>query len=464
MTAAEWTPASAAEPIGVAAALARHARRHPDRTAVTAGARRWTFAELDEVVSRSAATMRDAGVGPGDRVAVALGDPADQLRWALAADRLDGCPAVLDPRWPAARSRAALDSLRAAAVVNATGVVARPGAAGSGGAGWIAYTSGSSGTPRAVARTRRSWTASFAAFTELTGLGRQDRVLVPGGLSSSMCAFAALHALHRGAALDLLSGWDPVLVPAACTVAHLVPTMLRDLVIARSPLRARLLISAGAALDPELERAARAVWPGTRVLEYYGSSEQSFVSVRTGPPGSVGTAFPGVQIQIRATDRSVLPPGRPGLIWTRSPFSAQGYLDDAGGRFRRCGDWVSVGDRGTLDSTGTLRLLGRDTVVTGGTTVDPAAVEGELRTVAGVQEAVVFGLPHPRLGEVVVAVLTGQLPPLRVLRAHARDRLAPAERPRRWFALPTMPVTTGGKPARAELLAAAREGRLRPVR
>jgi long-chain acyl-CoA synthetase len=94
--------------------------------------------------------------------------------------------------------------------------------------------------------------------------------------------------------------------------------------------------------------------------------------------------------------------------------------------------------------------------------VQPAAVEAVLRAADGVRDAVVLGLPHPRLGELVVAVIDGDIN-LAAVRRDARLRLAAAQLPRRWYAVEAMPRTGTGKPARGELLAAVQDGTLRPL-
>ncbi len=464
----------------VAAALADRAATAPGAGALAIDDRRWTAAELTDDVAAAAGWLdprlaaSPSHVNGQPRVAVCVADPADQLRWALAADWIGAAAAVLDVRWPPVVLAAALEEVQPDLVVRHgpdradrphTGA---PAAVQEHHIGWISLTSGTSGPPRALGRTRQSWIASFPAFSHLTGLSAADTVLVPGPLSSSMFAFAAFHTLAVGARVRLLPGWRPALAAGAqITVAQLVPTMLADLLdqAGQSDLRPRVVVTAGAKLQPDLERRVRAAWPQTHVVEYYGSSEQSFVTARVGgDPGTVGRPFPGVQVEIRDDNGHRLPTGESGVIWTRSPYAAVGYLDETPGRFRQVGGWVSVGDRGRLDGAGVLTLLGRDRIATGGASVDPAAVEAVLRVAPSVRDVVVLGLPHPRLGEVVAAVVECRTDcRLSSLRRYARDNLAEAQRPRRWYAVEHLPRTGSGKPARAELLAAVQEGRLLPL-
>ncbi len=447
----------------VAAEQARQAARTPDAPALVSGNRRWTAGELAADVRSATAQLGGLPVGP---VAILLAEPAEQLIWALAADAAGAIAAVLDTRWPVPHRDAALALVGAAAIVRThdhEAVVRRVAACpphDHGGRGWIAFTSGSSGVPGAVLRRPTSWSDSYAAFTRLTDIAPGDRVLVPGPLSSSLCAYAALHAVAEGAAVVLLPRWDPGRFPAV-DVAHLVPAMLADLIGAPAAVPPRVVVSAGATLEPGLELRARQRWPDLRIVEYYGSTEQSFVTARVGgDAATVGAPFPGVELQIRSDNGRPLPPGTPGVIWTRSPYAGErelGAREPAG----RVGGWLSVGDRGVLDAAGILTLLGRERIVTGGATVEPAVVETVLRELAGVRDAVVVGLPHERLGEVVAAAMDCE-PGLRLgtAREHARTRLSAAQRPRHWYAA-VLPRTANGKPARAEVTAAVRAGLLR---
>jgi long-chain acyl-CoA synthetase len=108
-----------------------------------------------------------------------------------------------------------------------------------------------------------------------------------------------------------------------------------------------------------------------------------------------------------------------------------------------------VGDRADLHD-GTLTVHGRGSAVisSGGRLVAAEEVETVLREVPGVDDVVVTGTPHPRLGALVTAVVEGE-PALADLRAAARHALEPGKRPRVWLRAKVLPRTASGKPARA---------------
>ncbi|MFB4278266.1 class I adenylate-forming enzyme family protein [Nonomuraea sp. MTCD27] len=434
----------------VAEHVMRHAAERPSRPAVRGPGGELTYAELAAGIQGAARHLLRQGIGPGALVAIGVADPAELLTAALAADLAGATPLVGEPTWDAERWALVTGSLRPATRIDAP----LPRVAGPpvpydprpADLAWACFSSGSTGRPRAVVRTRASWTDSYAPLNDLTGIGPGDVVLVPGPLVSSLYSFAALHALATGATA-VVPGRRPAGLSGA-TVAHLVPHQLPD--VLEHPGKLRTAVVGGAALDPDMrEAAARA---GVRVVSYYGATELSFVAVDADGGGL--RPFPGVEIEVRAEPGASL-----GEVWARSPWVAEGYLGGAAGPLRRdSGGWMSVGDLAQPYRAGeVLRLRGRGNgaIQTGGATVVPEDVEEVLRKVPGVGDVVVVGTPHPVLGAVVTAIIEadGAPPPRALLEATARDMLDAAQRPRRWYVVPSLPRTPAGKPARALLTA-----------
>jgi acyl-CoA synthetase (AMP-forming)/AMP-acid ligase II len=288
-------------------------------------------------------------------------------------------------------------------------------------------TSGSLAEPRAVVRTTRSWTESFAAVSELAGIGPGARIWVPGPLTASMNLFAVVHAAFAGARVASS--------PHDATHAVLTPAALARAVDAHD-FAGRTVVVAGDRLGPGLHSRARA--SGAVVHHYYGAAELSFVA--WGPHADALRLFPGVRAQIRS-----------GEIWVSSPYLCSGYRGPDGALRRGDDGFVTVGDRGALDGD-RLAVAGRaDAVTTGGATVRVADVEAVLAPAARGEVAVV-GIPHAELGAVVAAVLTdaGDKDGLADL---ALRLLAPVARPRVWFHCPDLPLTQAGKVDRSGLAA-----------
>jgi long-chain acyl-CoA synthetase len=292
-----------------------------------------------------------------------------------------------------------------------------------------------------------SWTASLDPLAQVTRASGQDVVWLPGPLTSSLTLYGGFAASVAGA--RVVHG-----VPTPdVTTAHLVPTALADALdraAAGGLPRLRSVVVAGAALPPALRQRAQALdW---RVVEYYGAAELSFVGWRedAGPFRD----FPGARVRLHE-----------GLLWSNSPYLARGYLDPTDpGPLRREGPWATVADAGRRVPGGWL-VTGRAdaAVTTGGHTVLVEEVEAFVGALPGVREVAVAGWPHPRLGEVVAAVVVRQedarvadgcaLPiaaSAAALSAACRD-LPAAARPRRWLTAPSLPRTPAGKVDRPAL-------------
>lgn len=351
------------------------------------------------------------------------GEAADLLERVREVRDAGDVPLVGDPRWPSAQ----WDALVAAAAE----------AGSPEGVAWATLTSGSSGRPRIVLRTASSWEESFGAVSELLGASPEGAVALPVPPASSLTLFSIAHALAGGPrpVLGAIGGSD-------VTCLHGTPQALRGVLDAGAPPQLRTALIGGSHLDEALRE--RALAGGIRVIAYYGAAELSFVAVDR---GDGLRAFPGVDLRIRD-----------GELWVRSPFVASGYAG-AAGPLRREGAWASVGDRAELVD-GRLRLLGRadDAILSASATIVPEEVEEVLRAVPGIRDAIVFGLPRARVGALVAAFveLEDETVATRI-RAIVANRLAPAHRPRQWFA-GELPRTAAGKPARAEAVRRVMDG------
>lgn len=294
-------------------------------------------------------------------------------------------------------------------------------------------TSGTSSRPRTIVRTTASWTDSFPGVSELLELDRSARVWVPGPVAATMNLFAAVHARWAGATVA-----DGL---ADATHAHLTPAALRRLLADGADLAGRHLVVAGDRIDPATARHVTAA--GARLSHYYGATELSLIA--WGEHADALRPFPGVEVESRA-----------GELWVRSPFVSEGYLEPEHA-LRTEGGWTTVGDRGEIVD-GLVRVHGREGgITTAGATVRVADVEHTLRPLAA-GELVVVGLPHPDLGEVVAAVVT-DAGDVHRLPALARERLTPAERPRRWLHLDHLPTTGNDKVDRRAVRAALESAR-----
>lgn len=295
-------------------------------------------------------------------------------------------------------------------------------------------TAGTAGQTRTVLRTIHSWTESYPHVSTLTGVTSASRVWVPGPLTASMNLFAAAHAAWAGA--EVVAG------PRPATHAHLTPWLLRrQLADDPAALSGLHVVVAGDRLSSWLRDTA--VSMGARVSHYYGAAELSFVA--WGEHAGSLRPFPGVEVE-----------ARDGELWVRSPYVCEGYAESQHVLRRDSDGWRTVGDRGEVrpdDEGGLVTVFGRSGgVTTAGATVLEADIEHALRLEASGDVAVV-GVPHPDLGQVVVAVVTHADDVAR-LQEVSRRVLAPPQRPRRWFHLESLPLTANGKVDKAAIVRA----------
>jgi len=171
--------------------------------------------------------------------------------------------------------------------------------------------------------------------------------------------------------------------------------------------RLRMLVCGGSRLEPELFLSFRRM--GFTVYEGYGLTETSPV-LTLNPPGlpragSVGTALPNVELDIRNANLEGI-----GEIWAKGPSIMSGYLDNPDAAREVLVDgWLRTGDLGRRDPDGYLFLTGRsnDLIVTGaGKNVYPDEVEARYADLPFTKELCVFGAPSDDgMGDTVHAVV-----------------------------------------------------------
>lgn len=337
----------------------------------------------------------------------------------------------------------------------------------------IGFTSGTTSTPKAFTRSRRSWQASFDASMEFFGLRPDDKTLAPGPLSASLNLYALSECLYAGTEFHTLPNFD--VGDAHAVIAHdgitrlvLVPTMLRllserGLMASIDASRIRTIICAGSKLDVRTLEAARRWAPNATIFEYYGAAELSFVSGRSFAAGepldtagtAIGRPFPGVEIQILDNHGAPLPDGTAGNICVRSAMVCQGYLWGDDGKGLRCLDGrYTVGDQGYLLGAD-LHILGRssDMINTAGKNVYPHEIELALSSIPGVEGAVAVGMPDDLRGHRLVAGVVPSCGGLTAtaLSAGLESVLSRDKRPLTFYSMDELPLTDRGKVSRRML-------------
>ncbi|GAA1824721.1 AMP-binding protein [Planosporangium flavigriseum] len=428
-----------------------------------------TGSDSEELQRRVAGALASAGLEPGDRVALLLTPSAGLLAAVLGALRRGIIPVILDPVLPAAERADLLADCQPALVVSddaalgelLTGPAAELAPAPLGRP--MHYTSGTTGRRKGVWSGVLGPDAAQALLDEevaLWGFHAGDRHLVFSPLYHSAPLRFAMCTLLRGGTVILPGRFDPaamldVIARHRPTTAFCVPTQLRRLFAAADAgpglpdlSSFRLLAHAGEPCPYALKRRVLDTFPPGSVYEFYGSTEGQFTTCSAAEwaarPGTVGHARPGRALRVDGD----------GVIWCRVPayarFSYWGDPAKTAAAWR--GDEFTVGDVGRLDADGYLYLDGRrdDLVITGGVNVYPREVELVLAECPGVEEVAAFGVDDERWGTRLCAAVVGSATADELDR-YARQRLAPARRPKDYYVVTDLPRTSTGKVRRLDL-------------
>jgi acyl-coenzyme A synthetase/AMP-(fatty) acid ligase len=200
-----------------------------------------------------------------------------------------------------------------------------------------------------------------------------------------------------------------------------------------------------------LEKLAR-LFPAATIRNVYSTTEswprRMATSYDKSRPASLGRPAPGSQVRIMGADGQEAPAGTAGDVQLRSDAPQRRYQTaaESAAVFLRDG-WTRTGDTGLIDADGYFYLVDRnpDLVITGGLNVSTISVEATIMEFPGVTEAAVCGVPHPVLGECVLAAVLA--PPgldLDALTAYVRERQGAAA-PLRIAVLSELPRTLLGK-------------------
>ena len=450
-----------------------------------------SFDALLRAVLSLAADLRGRGVEPGDVVAVAL---PNVWRYVALEIAVPAIGAVLLPL-PSNLGRLEIES--ALERSGASLVIGESEAAGLDTGRepddipfadpdpdrvvQIALTSGTTGRSKLASLTARLKQLTFEGFTSRLGLGPGDRMLPLSPITQGageMC----LYALRTGAALvmshDARFDAERSLALAQRTRATVlggVPTMvarmLRCPTLDGSDLsNLRATISAGAPLPESVARE----WEertGSPIGSFYGAMDVGQLAVPSpeDPPEkrwtTVGRPHDRAELLICDPDGRPVAPGEEGEICMRGPLvqprywnptapeDATPYSDDG---------WAHFGDLGCLDADGYLHVTGRvkDTIIRGGSNINPFEVEDVLRDSALVEDVCVVGRPDDDLGEratAFVVVAQGAEPTLEDLAAHLDEAgLARYKWPESLELLDELPMGATGKVDRKRLRERAR--------
>lgn len=294
----------------------------------------------------------------------------------------------------------------------------------------LLYTGGTTGASKGVVRADAG--VPFAAWlTGVTNWGAFVRMPEQGvcyiatplyhafGTGVLQACFGRNHTVVIKERFDIDQFLDDVETHGV-TSAPLVPTLmvrlakLDDSVFTNRTLASLQWITHTAAPCPPWAKQRLIDLFGPIVVEFYGSSEGTGPVVCTSQewmerPGTVGKPAPILKASVVDDDGNDLPPGEIGtLYFLREGGAPQYYGDDAKTNSIRLPDGrFTVGDLGYMDADGFIYLVDRrvDLILSGGSNIYPAEIEGVISQHPAVKDVAVFGIPHAEFGQEVKAAI-----------------------------------------------------------
>ncbi|MCB1388627.1 MAG: AMP-binding protein [Rhodobacteraceae bacterium] len=469
---------------------ARRAQLSPDRPAFVdheTGAA-WSFSRVDEAASRLGAALLER-VPRGARVAILCHNRPEFFVALFACQKAGLILAPLNWRQPVAELLPVVASVRCALVLHDE-TFAEPAAqlglpcmaleipqhaplppspVDEDAPWYVLFTSGTTGTPKAVIQTPRMVVANAINIAQAMGLTAEDRTVnflplfhtgginlftMPlflwGGVSLVLRKFdapALLELLGKGAVTQFFG------VPAIYQAMMLMDLSAVDLTRCRN-------WACGGAVLPEATIRFFAD-KGALICNGFGMTETGptgFLIDRAAAIRKIGSVGkPQMMTEARLDG---VPDGEAGEgeLLMRGPTVTPGYLDNpqaTAGAYTTDG-WLKSGDVAARDAEGYYRIIDRikDMYISGGENVYPAEVEKVLITHPAILEAAVVGVPDARWGETGVAFVIarpGQSPDPAALTPWLRERLAAYKLPKAFHLVTDFPRTAAGKVRKPDL-------------
>ncbi|MEQ9641673.1 MAG: AMP-binding protein [Alphaproteobacteria bacterium] len=433
----------------------------PDQLAVAGHVGSRTFAELNANANRLARLLRAAGIGPDDGVAMLVSNRAEfcdvnfactrigvrltPINWHLVGEEVayvvDDCEAkalIADVRFAAAAQEAVNPNLRvklavggaidgfddydAALAAHAASDIDDPAIGNH-----MLYTSGTTGRPKGVFRSRQPAVNPLTAVMQATAAFRpgEDLALCTGpGYHAAPLALNILFPLASGVGVVLMDRWDAeqtlrLVEQHKITHTHLVPTMFHRLLQLPDEVRRRYdasslrwLLHGAAPCPPELKRGV-IDWLGPVLYEYYAATEGGGVFSTSDDwlkkPGTVGRAVEGVVMEIHDENHRPLPANQVGTVYFQAPETGRFEYFKAAEKTASAyhQDFYTMGDHGYVDEDGYLFLTGRsaEQIISGGVNIYPAEIDAVLVNHPAVYDVATIGVPNQEWGEEVKAVV-----------------------------------------------------------
>ena len=447
--------------------FAVHAQSQPDQDAVVCGPVRRSWGEFNARINRVAQALHRRGIGPGQQVAVLMGNSVEMLEIVFGIVRAGACVVPLSGLLTGEQLATLIDDSGSALLFADPGFRARLGeprarcpqlwpdgciAVGGDAPGWTAfddfigdapgtppavrshasdafniiYSSGTTGLPKGIVQTHRARTHwAFSNAIEL-GMGERSRALTTTALYSNGTWLMMLPVLFAGGTCVVMPAFDAAGFLATVqreriTHSFLVPAQFL-MVLAQPDFEAhdisslQSLLCAGSPLRRDTKREVLQRF-GNILTELYGFSEGFGAMLKPHQHAerfdSVGRPVLGFEARILDDAGRVLAPGEVGEIAGYGAGMMAGYhrRPDLSAaliwRDERGRSFMRSGDIGRMDAQGFLTLVDRkkDMIISGGFNVFPADIEAIVGQHPEVLDVTVIGIPHDKWGESPLALV-----------------------------------------------------------
>lgn len=344
----------------------------------------------------------------------------------------------------------------------------------------VAATGGTTGAPKGVMNTHRSFQTYLAQFMMALPYGVERPVNLAAAPMTHTAGMMSLPCTARGGTVVILTKPDPALLLGAITKHRVTELFLPPTVIYRlldipgierqdfSSLRYFLYGAAPMSVE-KLKRAIEVFGPV--MTGGYGQTEApASISYLTPAEhfsdgkiasderlSSVGRPNPLIRVEIMNDQGAVLAQGQTGEICVRGDLVMKGYYKAPEKTAQTIVDgWLHTGDIGHIDAEGYLHITDRkkDMIISGGFNIYPSEVEQVLWSHPAVQDCAVIGVPDEKWGEAVKAVVelnVGQTVSAEELLALCKEKLGSVKAPKSVDFVAALPRSAVGKVLKKDL-------------
>ena len=331
-------------------------------------------------------------------------------------------------------------------------------------------TSGTTGTPKGAKRGSPEGMMPIASMLSRIPFQAGERTMIAAPMFHSWGLGQFQLGLILGTTYVLNRRFDPeatlrAIAEHRCTTLAVVPIMMQRILALPDEVKRkydlsslRITAASGSALQGHLATEWMDAF-GDNLYNFYGSTEVAMATVATpedmrAAPGTAGKAPLGTVVEILDPHGRPVPPGETGRIFVANSISFEGYT--SGDDKERLGDLVSSGDVGHLDEDGRLFVDGRDDdmIVSGGENVFPREVEDLLAERDDIEEVAVIGVSDPEWGQRLKAFVVrkpGATIGEHEVRDYVRTCLASYKVPRDVAFIDALPRNATGKVLKRDL-------------